>query len=200
MAVIDRANLFEILKQQNPQLEAKGYELAAATSRIELAKKKFYPEMGVGVDWIDTGQAAMPGVADSGKDPVILMFSMNVPIWRKSYKAAELQARARARRVEHEKKDLENSLAAQVERVLYAIEDSGRKTRLYGDVLVPKAGELVGASETAYSAGKIDFLSLVNAQQTLLQYQLQLERAKTSYQQRLAELEMLVGEDLPRTD
>ena len=138
----------------------------------------------------------MAGVSDSGKDPVILMFSMNLPIWRNSYRAGELQARARARRVRHEKQDLENGLAAKVERALYGFEDSGRKVMLYGDVLVPKAGELVGASETAYTAGTIDFLSLVNAQQTLLQYQLQLERTKANNQQRLAEIEMLVGADL----
>lgn len=193
---IRRSELFETLRRQNPQLEAKDFELAGAVSRIELAKKKFYPELGLGVDWIDTGEAAMPGTKDSGKDPVILMFSMNLPIWRKSYKAAELQARAQARRVRHERQDLENSLAAQVERVLYGFEDSGRKMTLYGDVLVPRAGELVGASEAAYMAGSIDFLSLINAQQTLLQYQLQLARAKANRQQRLAELGALVGEDL----
>ena len=193
---VDRSELFEILKRRNPQLEAKEFELAAAESRIELAKKRFYPELGVGVDWIDTDEARMAGVSDSGKDPVILMFSMNLPIWRNSYRAGELQARARARGVRHEKQDLENGLAAKVERALYGFEDSGRKVMLYGDVLVPKAGELVGASETAYTAGTIDFLSLVNAQQTLLQYQLQLERTKANNQQRLAEIEMLVGADL----
>ena len=196
-AGVQRSELFEILKRQNPRLEEKEFELAAAVSRIEVAKKRFYPEIGVGVDWIDTDDAAMAGVSDSGKDPVILMFSMNLPIWRKSYRAGELQARAQARRVRHEKQDLENDLAAQVERVLYDFEDSGRKIRLYDEVLVPKAVELVGASETAYAAGKIDFLSLINAQQTLLQYQLKLERAKVNNQQRFAELEMVVGADLP---
>ena len=135
----------------------------------------------------------MAGVSDSGKDPVILMFSMNVPIWRKSYRAAVLQAQATARRVRHERKDLENSLIARAERVLYDLEDSSRKLRLYGEVLVPKAEELVGASESAYTAGTIDFLSLINAQQTLLQFQLEYERAWTNRWQRLADLERLIG-------
>jgi cobalt-zinc-cadmium efflux system outer membrane protein len=196
---VTRASLFDILKRQNPQLEAKTFELGSAVSRIELAKKKFYPEIGLGLDWIDTGQAVMSGQRDSGKDAVILTFSMNLPIWRDSYKAAELQARAGARRVRHEKEDLENTLIAKMERVLYDFEDSSRKMQLYSDVLVPKAGELVGASESAYSAGTVDFLSLLDAQQTLLQYQLRLERAKADHQQRLAELETLVGQDLSQT-
>ena len=194
---VDRAQLFDALKQQNPQLRAMDFDIESARSRIELAKRRFYPDLGVGVDWIDTRDAAMPGVADSGKDPVILMFSMNLPIWRKSYEAAELQARAAARRVSQQKQDMENSLIARAERVLYDYEDSGRKVRLYGGTLVPKAEELVGASEAAYSAGTIDFLSLIDAEQTLLRFRLQHERALTNRNQRLAELEMLVGAQLP---
>lgn len=195
-ADIEREELLALLVRENPQLQAKDFELLGAHSRIELAKKRFYPDLGVGLDWIETGEAAAPNVRDSGKDPVILMFTMNLPIWRKSYRGAELQARARVRRTQFERKDLENSLVAQAERVLYAFEDSGRKIALYGDILVPKAEELVGASETAYTAGTIDFLSLTDAQQTLLQYQLLLERARANHQQSLAELEMLVGADV----
>jgi hypothetical protein len=49
--------LFAALRRQNPQLGAKEFELHGAQSRIELAKKKFYPEVGLGLDWIDTGHA-----------------------------------------------------------------------------------------------------------------------------------------------
>jgi len=188
-----RGIVLDLLRQKNPELGAMDFDLASAVSRIDLAKKQSYPQIGIGADWIDTGEATMAGVSDSGKDPVILMFSMNVPIWRKSYRAAVLQAQAAARRVRHERKDLENSLIARAERVLYDFEDSGRKVRLYGEVLVPKAEELVGASESAYTAGTIDFFSLIDAQQTLLQFQLEHERAWTNRRQRLADLERLVG-------
>jgi cobalt-zinc-cadmium efflux system outer membrane protein len=196
------AALFAALKEQNPQLGAKEFELLSARSRIELARKKFYPDIGVGVDWIDTGPARMSGVSDSGKDAVIAMLTMNLPVWRESYRAAELQARASARRVAHEKQDLGNALMAKTERAWYDYEDSGRKLRLYGQALVPMAEELVGASETAYTAGTVDFLSLIDAEQTLLQFQLERERAWAHHQQRLGELEMLVGTDLagPETE
>jgi cobalt-zinc-cadmium efflux system outer membrane protein len=177
-------------------LQALDFDAEVARSRIELARKKFYPDLGVGLDWIVTDEAIMPGVPDSGKDPVILMFNLNLPIWRKSYGAAELQARALSRRTMHQKQDAENSLLAQTERVLYDFEDSGRKLKLYGQVLVPKAEELVGASETAYSAGTIDFLSLIDAEQTLLKFRLERERARANQRQRLVELEMLVGAEL----
>ncbi len=190
---VDRGRLFEALRRQNPELQALDFELEGARSRIDLAKKKLYPDLSLGVDWIDTGNAAMAGVADSGKDSVILMFSMNLPIWRKSYTAAQLQTRAAARRISHQKNEAENGLIAQTERVLYDYEDSGRKISLYGGTLVPKAEELVAASETAYSTGTIDFLSLIDAEQTLLRFRLQYQRALTDRNQRLAELEGLAG-------
>jgi cobalt-zinc-cadmium efflux system outer membrane protein len=193
---IDRGQLKEMLLAQNPELQALDYDLESARSRVELAKKKFYPDIGVGVDWVQTDDALMAGTRDSGKDPVMLMFSLNVPIWRQSYKAAEIQARAIARKTRYQKTEVQNALIARVEQVLYDYEDSQRKQRLYGDILVPKAQELIGASESAYQGGTIDFLSLIDAQRTLLKFELLHERAVTNSRQKLAELEMLAGTEL----
>lgn len=193
---VDQPTMLAALRKQNPQLQAMDFDVEVARNRIELAKKRFYPDLGVGVDWIVTDDAMMSGVRDSGKDPVILMFSLNLPIWRKSYGAAELQARAQSRRALHHKQDFENELLSQAQGVLYDLEDSGRKLRLYEQVLVPKAQELVGASETAYAAGTVDFLSLLDAERTLLRFRLECERARANQHQRLAELEMLVGTEL----
>ena len=195
-AEVSREKMIELLRLRNPELEALDFELQAAKNRVELTKKKFWPDVGVGVGWIDTGSAMNPGTSDSGKDPIILMFTMNLPIWREGYKAAELQAKANVRKASHQKKEAENTIIARAERSLYDFEDSDRKRKLYGDVLIPKSEELLGASETAYKAGMIDFLSLINAQQKLLEFQLYYERAMTDNQQELARLEMLVGADL----
>ena len=92
--------------------------------------------------------------------------------------------------------EVENKIVARAERVLYDLEDSHRKIKLYSDILVPKAEELLEASETAYKVGALDFLSLINAQQKLLEFQLKYERAVADNQQRRAELEMLVGMEL----
>jgi len=188
--------IIETLIRTNPELAELDWEVEAAKARLELAKKKFYPDIGLGIDWIQTDDAISAGVRDSGKDPVILMFSMNIPLWRDSYKAAERQAGANARKTRQQKTDAENKTTAQAVRVLYDLEDSYRKMHLYGDILVPKAEELVEASEAAYRAGTIDFLSLIDAQRMLLKYRLDHERAVTNSQQKLAELEMLIGREL----
>lgn len=193
---VERQEVIALLRQLNPELAAIDFEVIAAKSRVELAKKKFWPDIGVGVDWVQTDGALGTGVRDSGKDPVVLMFSMNLPIWRGSYKAAERQARSDVRKTKHKRNEVENTIVARAEQVLYDFEDSHRKIKLYGDSLVPKAEELLQASETAYQSGTIDFLSLIDAQRTLLKFQLQYERAVTDNEQKLAELEMLVGTEL----
>jgi outer membrane protein TolC len=193
---MDRAGIVAMLRERNPQLQAAGFDVERLGREVDLAARNYYPDIGVGVEWMDMDEDMMP--AGEGGDEVMLGVQLNLPIWRRSYRAAELQARAMARRARHEKKQLENDLVARAERMLYEFEDSGRKLRLYGDVLVPRAEELVGASEAAYTAGAIDFLSLIDAQQTLLQYQLQRERAYADRQQRLAELEALAGTEFSR--
>ncbi|MFH1613718.1 MAG: TolC family protein [Planctomycetota bacterium] len=191
-----RQHIIESLVKNNPELAELNWEVEAAKAEIELAKKKFYPDIGVGVDWIQTDNAASPGVRDSGKDPIVLMFSMNIPLWQDSYKAAERQAKANVRKSQQQKIDTENKTIAQTIQVLYDVEDSQRKMHLYGDVLASKAQELVQTSEAAYRAGTIDFLSLIDAQRMLLKYSLDYEKAVTNNQQKLAELEMLIGTEL----
>jgi outer membrane protein TolC len=121
---------------------------------------------------------------------------MNLPLWRKSYRAAELQAEANMRRARQRKTQTENTIIAHAERALYDFDDSARKIKLYGDILIPKAEELLNVSETAYKGGTLDFLSLIDAQRTFLEYELNHERAVTDNLQSLAQLEMLAGAEL----
>lgn len=193
IAKLNHQQVLEVLRKQNPELQAIELDLAEARSRLELAGKKSYPTMGAGVGWMDSGGSGSSMSGD--EDSLMLMFAANIPIWRENYKAGRLQAKAELRKISHQKKDSENTLLAHAEQVLYELDDSVRKIELYGDILIPKGLQLLGASEGAYKAGAIDFLSLIDAQQTLLNFQLHHERAMADNRQKLAELEMLVGAD-----
>jgi cobalt-zinc-cadmium efflux system outer membrane protein len=186
---MDFAQLINLLKEKNPQLAELGWMIESARNEVKLAQKKFYPDIGVGVEWSQFDKMG----GNSGRDSVALMFQMNLPLWQDSYKAAERQAKANVRKMTQQKINAENSLAAEVAAVLYDIEESQRKINLHGDTLIPKAEQLVNASETAYKSGTVDFLSLIDSQRMLLQYNLDYQRLLTDNQQKLAELEMLAG-------
>lgn len=193
---LNQEYIIELLKKANPELAGLKWQVEAAKAKVDLAKKKFYPDIGVGLDWIQTDNAASSTVQDSGKDPVALMFSINIPLWHDSYKAAERQAQANVRKTRQEKINTENEIMAQTIKTIYNVEDSQRKINLYRDILIAKSEELVQASQEAYRSGTIDFLSLIDAQQMLLKYKLSHERAITNNQKKLAELEMLIGKEL----
>ena len=187
---INSEQLQTIAAGNNPQLQALGYEIETARSNEKLAKKRFYPDIGVGVG-VDSG------MGDNGDDRVMAKVSLILPIWTDNYKAAQRQARAQLNKASQEKIQAENTLAAKVRQVLYEYQSSNREIRLYRNIVIPKAREMLAVSETAYQAGTIDFLSLVDAQRSLLQYQLEYEKAVAENAQRLAELEMLAGVQLP---
>lgn len=193
---IDKQKLIDTMISNNPKLLAQNYDIAAAKAGIELAKKKFYPDFSIGLDWIQTDDAMNAGVKDSGQDPIIAMLTINLPIWTESYKAAEIQARTQARLLSAKKEQSQNDLLVQFEKNLYDFEDSVRKISLYGNTLIPRAQEMLEASETAYKAGTVDFLSLIDAQRTLLEFKLSYEREITRNMQKLTALEMLTGQDL----
>jgi outer membrane protein TolC len=192
VAPLDYGRLVNILRQKNPELTALDFEILAAKSRITLAKKNFYPDIGVGVGWTEFEKSG----GMSGRDSVALMFAINLPLWRDSYAAGQRQAQAMTIAKEMERVDTENSLLSKAAQSYYDYNDSIRRIRLYRDTLIPKGKELLQASETAYKAGQIDFLSLIDSQRLLLDYYLSFQRALADNRQKLAELEMLVGVEL----
>jgi outer membrane protein, heavy metal efflux system len=186
---LDYERLANILRQNNPELASLNYEAIAAGSKITLAEKNFYPDIGIGVNWENMDNRG-------GRDGVAMVFQINLPLWRDGYSAAERQAKAQKASIEQQKIETENILLTKASQACYGYRDSVRKIRLYRDTLIPKGRELLQASEAAYRQGTIDFLSLIDAQRTLLDYHLSLQRAIADNQQKLAELEMLAGTEL----
>jgi outer membrane protein TolC len=189
---LDYERLVTLLVQKNPELAGLNFEAIAARSRIELAKKNFYPNIGIGVMWENMDSR-------EGRDGVAMVFQMNLPLWRDSYSASQRQAQARKVSIEQQKIDTENALLTKAAQAHYEYEDSARRIRLYRDVLIPKGKELLQASEAAYRGDMVDFLSLIDAQRMLLDYYLSYERALVDNRQKLAELEMLTGTELDST-
>jgi len=98
-------DLISLLRAENPILKVLDYMAAKEDLAIKLAEKNFYPDMTVGVDYIDTDSRSDMDPKDNGKDPVIAKLSINVPIWHQKYNAIGEEARARRRAVMRERKE-----------------------------------------------------------------------------------------------
>jgi outer membrane protein TolC len=192
----DTEKISQLLAQSNPELKAIRFDAISARHEVDLADKRFYPDIGVGVEWmfLDGGESSMSG---NDRDPIALMFSINLPIWRDSYRDKASQARSQVVRIRRQEQQRANDLAAEAAKTVYDLEDSRRKAVLYSSVLVPKAREMIRASEDAYRSGNLDFMSLIDAQRKQLMYELAYERSLTSHLQQRARLEQLLGGEIP---
>jgi outer membrane protein TolC len=190
--------LLALLREASPELLALQFEVKRKRRELDLAGKAFYPDFTLGAGYVFTGDAINPELEDSGKDPLTAQVAINVPIWRGRYAAAEREAEAllHAARREHEDRTL--ALEAGVKGVAFELRDAGRKVRLYRDTLIPKAEQSLQATSTAFEAGRLEFLNVIEAQRVLLEFQLAYQRALSDQLARLAKLEMLVGRRLAR--
>ncbi|NQU39553.1 MAG: TolC family protein [Lentisphaerae bacterium] len=183
------------LAESNPDLLRLDHLVAKEDVGIELARKSYYPDVTLGVDYGDMDEARNSGVSDSGKDPVVAMVSINLPIWYGKYRAEAREARLRKKAAEGQREDVADRLAADVKLLLYHFHDAERKIDLYGDTLVPKAEQSLEATQQGFEAGSTPFISLIDAQRMLLEFQLAHQRSQADRGRRLAEIEAIVGRE-----
>jgi outer membrane protein TolC len=191
------SQLLEQLKSSNPELKSLDFLAEKDKASIALAKKEFYPDVTLGVDYVQTGEARMAGVSDSGKDPVMVGFSVNIPLWWSKYRAGVREAESRYAATQQDRQDRANRLSTDLRLALFKYQDAERKIALYRDALIPKADQNLKVIQRSFEAGKSDFLSLIDAERILLEFQLTYERAVADREQGLATVEKLAGGESP---
>ncbi len=195
---ISEEDIFMFMEEMNPQLIAQRYEIARQLTSVELAQKDFYPDLTAGITYIDTGDAVMPGVRDSGKDPVMAMVSINLPLDRSRRRAAAAAARERHRAAATTLEESRNELQARLEAALYDKRDASREAGLFKDTLIPEAVQALEVTEAAFRAGLTGFADLIDAQRMQLEFELSYNSAVAQREKSLALLEMLTASELRR--
>lgn len=196
-AEVNETAIVGLITARNPEIAALQKEILSARSRLSLANKRYWPDVTLGLDWIQTDEARMDGVWGSGRDPIVAMVSVNIPLWRDSYRAGQQQVRASMRAAQQKKIQTHLDLSAQAAEVLYKIGETSRQAGLYANTLIPKAREMVSVSESSYRADGVDFLYLIDAQRKLLTFEVTYQRILTDHFQAMAKLETLTGGVIP---
>ena len=170
----------------NPTRQARQAQARAQSLGVELAGKRFYPDLTVSLDYIHIG--------DRGENPLIAMATVNLPLWCSAYEAEKRAAKLSHQAALQGVADEENRLVAELELALYKQRDAQSRRVLYQDSLLPKAELMLSVTQRAFATGRSDFLAVIDAQRTLLAFQLAYERAHTDQALHWAEIEKLVGE------
>lgn len=186
-------DLTKQLLATNPRLAALQFLVNKEAAAERLAGRGPIPDLTIGAEYVDTDEAAFPNVPDSGKDAAIAKATISIPLWFGKHKAAQAQATARRNASERELLHLQNKLSAELERVHFELRDAGRRVELYAHTLLPKAQQSLEVTEDAFTSGDVTFLELVDAQRTLLEFELAHERALTDRATTYAHLLKLIG-------
>ncbi len=183
--------------KHNPDVTAAIEKIDQSQSRVRLSGKSSYPNITIGFDYIQTGPALNPTLPESGKDPWSVSVGVSLPIWFGKNRAKKSEARAMLNSSRHQLTQLENNLQVQISAAYAAKEDASRKIDLYREGIIPQTENLLEVLFSGYESGGTDIYILIDTQRQLLKARLILETARVQLAVTQAQLEMLVGKDLP---
>ena len=180
----------------HPMIDSLGLlaEASEATARAEGAER--FPSFTVGADWIITGHAAMPGVAGSGRDAIIVGAGVRLPLWQGSYSEGIQAAQAESRAQRAERRALVERAEAELAATLANLRDATRRVELYRVTLVPQAETAYESVLGAYTVGRGAIAQALLSQRDLLELRIELERARADHARTWARLEELTAREL----
>jgi outer membrane protein TolC len=178
-------DLFERALERRPELDAAAERVASADAMAARARQEWIPDLTFGGAY----------VRDFGMDEneVELTAGITLPIWWGAIRARKAEAEAEALRARAEAHAARNRVLDEVKSAAARLAAASERYEILAKEAVPRAAENVQVSEAAYTAGKLDFLSLIDSERMLLMRQLEMERAIAEHASRKAELERAVG-------
>lgn len=185
------AQLRDAALASRPRLQALQAVVERNARGVELMQREYYPDFDVQLQY---GQRDRAPDGMPRDDMVTLTVGVNLPIWRKSRLEPQV-AEARAMRSQ-----AESMLAAERLETLAALDAqlaSARQWRgtaaLYQDTLLPQVNAAVTSAMAAYRVGRVDFLTLRQAELRVLEVSTALAEAIARHNIALAEIDLLTG-------
>ena len=183
--------LSEQALSQRPQLRALQSSVEQAGKMLDLARKDYYPDFDLRFTY---GQRdSMPDGAGR-EDMISLTVAINLPIWREAKRAPRVTEALAMQAQAHEMLNAQrNELKAQLARQVAMTEQSHKSARLYETTVLPQARSNVEAALAAYRVNRVDFLTLLDSQMTVFDYEISRAQAAVNFNKALAEIEFLTG-------
>ncbi len=127
------------------------------------------PKLGIGLDYVLVDERTDIDVPDNGKDVVMPMVSISLPIFRGKYKAAREEARLMQESYRLRKQNLQNTLIANYEMIRFELKKRQKLIELY-EQQINESKQTLNLLFTAYSNSGKDFEEVLRMEQQLLKY------------------------------
>ena len=184
-------SLRETALTERPQLLGLKSLIDRSEKAVDLARKDYYPDFDVKLSY---GQREDMLDGTRRDDMVSLTIAINLPVWRASKRDPGV---AEAIAMRNQATDMYqaqlNEVSSQLRQQVATAEQSLRSARLYESGILPQARLAVESSLAAYRVNRVDFLTLLDSQMTVLDYEIGYASALSNYNIALAEIEFLTG-------
>jgi outer membrane protein TolC len=185
------AELQETASRESPEVREQDAIIRAQTDRLELARKDYLPDFDVSLQYGQRG-GGLP-------DMVTALVSLPIPVFKgrkQDHGVAESSAQLAA--LEAERRQKVNEIRAEVAHLVAEIERSRTQLALYVKALLPQARASLASATASYQVGKVEFLTVLDDQATVFNYETEYFRALSDFANNVAELERIVGKEIVR--
>jgi outer membrane protein TolC len=174
--------IFTMALGWNPRLKMMEAEVRLAEASIQLATKSKLPDVSAGI------------MADVKAYPVMVRPSVGVtlPIWRDKIAAQIAGAQADKRAAEARLSAEQIVLAVDFAEKSFMFREASRNLELLAERLLPMARQSFDVAQSGYVGGRVDFLNVIDAERTLLDFRLAEVEAGLQRELALAELSLLI--------
>ncbi len=187
--------LISLALSQREELQSANAMVGKSEFMKRLARKNYWPDFKLAANYVDVSKGVSLA-PDAGKNAWSVMVGMNIPIWlgKRRAESREADEVISSRKLAYE--DLENQVKSEVRDFYYQLEITGKTLDLYEQGLVAQAESSLESALSSYRTGRLDFLSLLDAERMLLSLNLGLIKEQSNYRKHLAALERAVGGEL----
>ena len=182
-------NLEEELKtadKNSPAIKAKEKLIAGAETKVQLAKKEFYPDFALGANLYKR--------KGEFEDMWSLTTTINIPIfYRTKQRMAVLEATSALSEAKHELEATKLMLASGIRENHSLLATAKKLMELYKDGLLPKTYQDFEQAIAGYTAGKIEAITVISRLKSLVDYELLYWEQFVEREKAIARLEALTG-------
>ncbi|MBN1350041.1 TolC family protein [candidate division KSB1 bacterium] len=194
----DSLGLLSQAEKQRPLLQSSQAAMNQSAHKAKLARKAILPDFTLGIAY--TQRDVLRNGA-GGVDYLSGFISVNVPLffWRKQnseFQQSQLDQAAIKQRTE----SIRQELRADLTLAISELQKNHDLLGLYKTGIINLASQAFQSALAAYEVDKTDFLTVVNNQLNLINYELKYQRILCDYHKTMAELEAIIGIELNQSN
>lgn len=197
---LDWQHLHELALSSRPELRVDTARIERSGALIDLAGKDRSPDFSVGLTYAYVDRRTDVDVPNNGQDVLGISGGITIPLW-KTGNEAEVEAATQVQLAEEaSRRSTITGIQRQLEDLRGRIPEIKRRLALLEDVLPIQSEQALASAESAYAAGRVDALALLDAERLLLDVRLTAARSRTDLAIAFIDLEAAVAAPVTTTE